>query len=190
MRLPCPDQLRRLSRSPRAKAAAAAARQQTAAPLPRPGPVKGVDRSHKGRPLPSGFNDPDGRRRSARRLRGQADPGQPVGELVRAVRQGTADARPLGAGEKHGKLNVVAISQDDAPHASVVAFLKAQDRRASTHQDPKMALSGALGAEGAADVDPVRRARARKSGATSATSTGPAPKRLSCLPKAASRQAR
>jgi thiol-disulfide isomerase/thioredoxin len=47
-----------------------------------------------------------------------------------------------------GKINVIAVSQDDAPHASVEAFLqKHQIATLGSYQDPKMALSGALGAE-------------------------------------------
>ena len=47
-----------------------------------------------------------------------------------------------------GKLNVVAISQDMGPHASVVAFLQEHKLgELDAYQDPKMGLSGALGAE-------------------------------------------
>ena len=50
---------------------------------------------------------------------------------------------------QNGRLNVVAISQDmDVPHASVVAFLTTHKIAIlKSYQDPKMALSGALGAE-------------------------------------------
>ncbi|HEY6048628.1 MAG TPA: TlpA disulfide reductase family protein, partial [Sphingomicrobium sp.] len=52
------------------------------------------------------------------------------------------------ARQGNGSLQVVAVSQDMGPHASVVAFLQ-QHRIASLepYQDPKMSLSGALGAE-------------------------------------------
>ena len=41
---------------------------------------------------------------------------------------------------------MIAVSQDDAPHASVVAFLdKLKIKNAAVRQDSKMALSGALG---------------------------------------------
>lgn len=47
---------------------------------------------------------------------------------------------------RSGKVQVLAVSQDDGPHASVVAFLKAHGiRTLQSYQDPKMALSGALG---------------------------------------------
>lgn len=47
-----------------------------------------------------------------------------------------------------GALPIVAISEDTAPHASVVAFLNAH-RIASLkpYQDPGMGLTGALGAD-------------------------------------------
>jgi hypothetical protein len=47
---------------------------------------------------------------------------------------------------RDGKVQVLAVSQDTGPHASVVAFL--QDHHIATlksYQDAKMALSGALG---------------------------------------------
>ena len=41
---------------------------------------------------------------------------------------------------------VIAVSQDNAPHASVEAFLKEHKiGRFAAFQDPEMALSGALG---------------------------------------------
>ena len=106
------------------------------------GPHKGVDRGHKGQPLPAIRLD-DG---SA--LGGPA--GKPflvnvwatwcapcVKELPTLDRLAEREKRSLG---------VIAVSQDDAPHASVVAFLdKLNIKNAATHQDSKMALSGALG---------------------------------------------
>ena len=47
---------------------------------------------------------------------------------------------------RSGKLHVLAVSEDDGPHVSVVAFLKAHGvSTLQSYQDPKMALSGALG---------------------------------------------
>jgi thiol-disulfide isomerase/thioredoxin len=44
------------------------------------------------------------------------------------------------------KVQVLAVSQDDGPHASVVAFLQAHKiATLEPYQDPKMGLSGALG---------------------------------------------
>lgn len=111
------------------------------------GPVKGVDRTHKGAVAPTaGFNDPDGNPATL-----AAFTGKPT--LVNlwatwcapCVKElPTLDAL---ARAQDGKLNVVAISQDMGPHASVEAFL--QDQKIATldsYQDPKMSLSGALGA--------------------------------------------
>jgi thiol-disulfide isomerase/thioredoxin len=47
---------------------------------------------------------------------------------------------------KSGAVSVVAVSQDTAPHASVVAFLQAhQISTLQPYQDSNMGLSGALG---------------------------------------------
>ena len=49
---------------------------------------------------------------------------------------------------KSGKIEVLAISQDSGPHASVVAFLQAHRiGTLKSYQDPNMGLAGALGAE-------------------------------------------
>ena len=83
------------------------------------GPVKGVDRSHKGEAAPDAkFTNPDGEEISLPEfrgvpvavnlwatwwqsdepevVRGQADAGEPVGDLVRTVREGAADAQCAG----------------------------------------------------------------------------------------------
>ena len=122
-----------------------AANQSAAAPQV---PGKGVDRTHKGQPEPAAlFNDPDGKPTS---LKAFADKptlvnlwatwcGPCVKELPTLDRLARAD---------NGRLNVVAISQDEAPHASVVAFLqKHKIATLGSNQDPKMTLSGALDAE-------------------------------------------
>jgi thiol-disulfide isomerase/thioredoxin len=47
---------------------------------------------------------------------------------------------------RSGKVQVLAVSQDDGPHASVIAFLKAHGiSTLQPYQDPKMSLSAALG---------------------------------------------
>lgn len=111
--------------------------------------VKGVDRSHKGMAAPvASFNDPDGKPISLK-----AFAGKPT--LVNLWASWCAPCvKELPTLDKvaqaqQGKLNVVAISQDmDVPHASVVAFLTTHKIAAlKSYQDPKMALSGALGAE-------------------------------------------
>ena len=111
-------------------------------------PGKGVDRTHKGQPPPTvSFNDPDGNVTSVK-----AFAGKPT--LVNlwaswcapCVKELPTLDRLANANE--GKLNVIAISQDMAPHASVEAFL--DEHKIATldsYQDPKMALSGALNAE-------------------------------------------
>ena len=109
--------------------------------------MKGVDRTHKGTPASTaGFNDPDGNPTTL-----AAFAGKPT--LVNlwatwfapCVKElPTLDSL---AGAEEGKLNVVAISQDMGPHASVEAFLKDKKiARLDSYQDPKMALSTALGA--------------------------------------------
>ena len=110
--------------------------------------IKGIDRTHKGTPAPKvGFNDPAGKQTSLAAFTGKptlvnlwASWCAPcVKELPTLDKLARAD---------DGKLNVVAISQDDGPHPSVVAFLKTHNiATLDSYQDPKMGLSGALGAE-------------------------------------------
>ena len=111
-------------------------------------PVKGADRSHKGQPAPTiSFNDPEGNATSLKAFAGKptlvnlwASWCAPcVKELPTLDRLAQA---------QDGKLNVIAISQDMAPHASVDAFLNEHKiATLDSFQDPKMALSGALNAE-------------------------------------------
>ena len=109
---------------------------------------KGVDRSHQGSPAPGTvFDDPDGNETSLK-----AFAGKPTlvnlwaswcAPCVKELPTLDQLARAQGS-----KLNVVAISQDDGPHASVEAFLNTHKiATLDSYQDPKMALSGALGAE-------------------------------------------
>ena len=114
------------------------------------GPVKGVDRTHKGKSAPDAmFKDPDG------------------GEIILADFRGTPVLVNLWAtwcapcvkelptldklARSHrvdGQLGVVAISQDFGPQPSVEAYLaKLKVEDLGAYHDPKMALSGALGAE-------------------------------------------
>jgi thiol-disulfide isomerase/thioredoxin len=119
-----------------------------ATPSSEAGPIKGVDRSHKGTPAPDvTFRDAEGEDTSL------ADfSGQPV--LVNlwatwcapCVKELPTLDLIAGAHRKGEQLNVVAISQDTGPHASVIAFLKAHRIAAlEPYQDPNMGLSGALG---------------------------------------------
>src|SRR5690349_2601459 len=112
------------------------------------GPVKGVDRSHKGTAAPDvAFNNPDGGEISLARFKGA-----PV--LVNlwaswcapCVKELPTLDKLAAAHRDDGKLGVVAVSQDSGPQTSVKAFLgklKVQDL--GSYQDPKMSLSGALG---------------------------------------------
>ncbi len=109
---------------------------------------QGIDRSNEGKPAPDVlFNDPDGEETSVAELRGKpvllnlwASWCAPcVKELPTLDR--LAEARG-------GALTVAAVSQDTGPHPSVQAFLKARGvKNLGAYHDPKMGLSGALGAE-------------------------------------------
>ena len=114
------------------------------------GPVKGVDRSQKGKPAPDAmFNDPDGGEIRLAQFKG-------VPVLVNlwatwcapCVKELPTLDKLAASHRVDGQLAVVAISQDMGPQPSVDAFLdklKVQDLGA--YHDPKMALSGALGTE-------------------------------------------
>jgi thiol-disulfide isomerase/thioredoxin len=112
------------------------------------GPIQGIDRGQKGKPAPAvTFNDPQGRDTSIAKMRGKpvllnlwASWCAPcVKELPTLDR--LSDLRA-------GALQVTAVSQDSGPHPSVEAFLKARGiKNLGSYQDPKMGLSGALGAQ-------------------------------------------
>ena len=113
-------------------------------------PVKGVDRSHQGKPAPDTvFHDPDGGDISLAEFEG-------VPVLVNLWASWCAPCiKELPTLQKleqsqaaDGQLGVIAVSQDRAPKASVDAFLA--DRkiaRFAAYHDPGMALSAALGVE-------------------------------------------
>ena len=114
------------------------------------GPVKGVDRSHKGQSAPDAvFQNPD---------RGEITLGEFKGTPVLVNLWATwcapcvKELPTLNAlAQTHaqeGRLGVIAVSQDMGPQASVEAFLarlKVDDLGA--YHDPKMALSDALDAQ-------------------------------------------
>lgn len=111
------------------------------------GPVKGIDRSRKGQPAPeSAFNDPGGQPTSLAEFAGK-----PV--LVNLWASWCAPCvKELPTldrlSQSQQAIEVLAVSQDMGPQPSVAAFLgklKVQDLGA--YHDPKMGLSGALGAE-------------------------------------------
>ena len=110
---------------------------------------KGVDRTHKGSDAPvAAFDDPYGRETSLKAFAGKPTLVNLWASWCAPCVKELPTLDQL-ARRENGKLNVVAVSQDmDAPHASVEAFLKAHKiQTLGSYQDPKMALSGALGAE-------------------------------------------
>ncbi|MEO6198848.1 MAG: TlpA disulfide reductase family protein [Sphingomicrobium sp.] len=114
------------------------------------GPVKGVDRSHKGMAAPDAlFKDPDGGDINLATFRGApllvnlwATWCAPCVKELPTLNALSKSRRDDGA------LGVIVVSQDSAPQASVVAFLKTHkiDDLAAYH-DPGMRLSGGLDAQ-------------------------------------------
>jgi thiol-disulfide isomerase/thioredoxin len=119
-----------------------------AAPEAQAGPVKGVDRSHKGIPAPAAsFNDPDGGEISLADFKGT-----PVivnlwaSWCAPCVKELPTLDKLAAAHRDDGQLGVIAVSQDSGPQPSVDAFLaKLKVEDLGAYHDPKMALSGALG---------------------------------------------
>jgi thiol-disulfide isomerase/thioredoxin len=111
-------------------------------------PVKGPDRSHKGMAVPTGtFDDPEGKGTNLAAFAGKPTLVNLWASWCAPCVKELPTLDSLARAED-GKLNVVAISQDMGPHASVEAFLKTHKiATLESYQDPKMALSGALGAE-------------------------------------------
>ncbi len=112
------------------------------------GPVKGVDRSHKGEAAPAAsFDNPDGGAISLAKFKG-------VPVLVNlwaswcapCVKELPTLDKLAASHRNDGQLGVIAVSQDSGPQPSVVAFLaKLKVKDLGAYHDPKMALSGALG---------------------------------------------
>ncbi len=118
--------------------------QNEAAPADASQGIKGVHRDFKGKPAPAAvFNDPDGKAVKLSDFNGQ-----PV--LVNLWASWCApcvkELPTLDQLARSGRIQVLAISEDNGPHPSVVAFLR--EHRIGTlksYQDPNMELSSALG---------------------------------------------
>lgn len=106
--------------------------------------IKGIHRDFKGKPAPAAlFNDPDGKPVKLSDFKGK-----PV--LVNLWASWCApcvkELPTLDQLARSGRIEVLAVSQDNGPHASVVAFLKEHRIGAlKSYQDPNMDLSSALG---------------------------------------------
>jgi thiol-disulfide isomerase/thioredoxin len=119
-----------------------------AAPATEAGPVKGVDRSHKGQAAPAAvFNNPDGGEISLTKFKG-------VPVLVNlwaswcapCVKELPTLDKLAAAHRVDGQFGVIAVSQDNGPQTSVKAFLaKLNVKDLDAYHDPNMSLSGALG---------------------------------------------
>jgi thiol-disulfide isomerase/thioredoxin len=110
------------------------------------GGIKGVHRDHKGTPAPAAvFTDPDGKPVKLADLAGKP---MLVNLWATWCAPCVKELPTLDKLARSGAIEVVAVSQDSGPHASVVAFLNShQIQSLKPYQDPKMALSGALGPE-------------------------------------------
>jgi thiol-disulfide isomerase/thioredoxin len=114
-----------------------------AAPTSEAGPHKGVDRSHEGSEAPdASFSTRDGKPVSIAKLKGQP---MLVNLWATWCAPCVKELPTLDKLAQSGRMNVVAVSQDDGPQASVDAFLKKLNVSLAAYHDPKMALSGALG---------------------------------------------
>jgi thiol-disulfide isomerase/thioredoxin len=120
---------------------------QENAPAAQAGPVKGVDRSHRGKPAPDAtFKNADGEDTSLGEI---SDKPMLVNLWATWCAPCVKELPTLDAlAQKGGPVDVIAVSQDSGPHASVVAFLESRKiRKLGAYQDPGMALSGGTGAE-------------------------------------------
>jgi thiol-disulfide isomerase/thioredoxin len=110
------------------------------------GPVKGVDRSHEGKSaVDIHFTDPDGDDTSLAEFSGKP---MLVNLWATWCAPCVKELPTLDRlSQSKGAIQVVAVSQDMAPHASVVAFLEAHKiQNLVAYQDSKMDLSAGLDA--------------------------------------------
>ena len=109
------------------------------------GPIKGVDRSHRGKPaLDAAFNDPDGEPTSLAEFSGKPVLLNLWATWCAPCVKELPTLDRLSAAQRG--IEIAAVSQDTAPHASVEAFLQSHKiGDVAAYQDSKMALSGALG---------------------------------------------
>jgi thiol-disulfide isomerase/thioredoxin len=121
-----------------------------AEPTAEAGPVKGVDRSHKGKPAPDAvFNDPDGGDISLADFRGTPVVVNLWATWCAPCVKELPTLDELAASHRvDGQLGVIAVSQDFGPQPSVEAFLaKLKVADLGAYHDPKGGLLGALGGE-------------------------------------------
>ena len=110
------------------------------------GPVKGVDRSHKGKPFPeAAFADPEGAETTLADFQGAPTLVNLWATWCAPCVKELPTLQALAARRKD--LQLVTISQDSAPPASVQAFLEHHKLDLPAYQDSQMALSGALGTQ-------------------------------------------
>ena len=99
------------------------------------------------------------RRDQPGRLQGQAGAGQSLGHLVRALRQGIADARQAaGSHRDDGQLGVIAVSQDSGPHRRSVRSSTFKIEDLGGYQDSEDGAVRRAWAGSPADHHPLRRA--------------------------------
>jgi thiol-disulfide isomerase/thioredoxin len=108
---------------------------------------KGVDRTHKGAKAKLSFNDPKGVETNLSEFAGKPTLVNLWASWCAPCIKELPTLDRLAKSED-GKLNVIAISQDDAPHASVVAFLQIHKiATLQSYQDPKSHWLYGMGAE-------------------------------------------